>query len=85
MPPAQIALRVDHTGALHLDDEVIAERALTRRLARMVAARPDQTVFFEADDEAPYARAVTALDDARAAGARRIGVLTRPPDLAAAR
>jgi biopolymer transport protein ExbD len=81
VPEAQIMLGVKADGSINVNDEVIAEPLLEGRLSRMLAARSDKTLFFNASDDAPYAIAVTALDDAKAAGARTIGMVTQPiPD-----
>ena len=44
----------------------------------MLAARGERTVFFDADDEAAFDKAVEALDLARGGGATTIAVLTEP-------
>jgi len=78
VPETQLMLAVKADGTLQVNDEVIAEAELQNRLARMLAAKSDKTLFFNAEDAAPYALAVTALDDAKAAGARTIGMVTQP-------
>ena len=44
----------------------------------MLAARDDRTVFFDADDDAPFDKAVEALDLSRGGGATTIAVMTEP-------
>ena len=80
VPEAQIMLGVKADGTIDVNDEVIAEKDLETRLARMLAAKApgDKIVFFNAEDKAPYEVAVTALDDAKAAGAHQIGMVTEP-------
>jgi biopolymer transport protein ExbD len=61
-----------------VNDEPIAEPQLVSRLTAMLNAKSDKIVFFLASDDASYAGAVVALDDAKAAGAKTIGMLTEP-------
>jgi biopolymer transport protein ExbD len=80
VPEAQVMLGVKPDGTINVNDEVIAEKDLVDRLKKMMAARSDKTMFFQADDQAPYEIAVTALDDAKAAGAKTIGMVTQNLD-----
>jgi len=75
--PVPLVLRVDAKGLLTLNQEALPPERLPGRLERVFAARADRTLFFDADDGAPYGRAVEALDLARAGGALTIAVLTR--------
>jgi hypothetical protein len=43
-----------------------------------LAASGQRTVFFDAEDDAPFGDAVDVLDMARAGGAATIAVLTAP-------
>ncbi len=72
----QVVLTVDADGLIHLNQEEIADRDLPDKLRRVFAARGDQTLFFDADDGAPYGRAVEVLDLARGTGLATIAVLT---------
>jgi biopolymer transport protein TolR len=38
----------------------------------------DRLLFFTADDRAPYGRVAVALDGAKAAGAKVLGLMTTP-------
>jgi biopolymer transport protein ExbD/biopolymer transport protein TolR len=44
----------------------------------VLAAKGDRTVFFDADEEAEFGKAVATMDLARAGGASTIAVLTAP-------
>jgi biopolymer transport protein ExbD len=44
----------------------------------MLASRADRLVFFDADEELAYGRAMEILDVARGSGAVNIAVLTEP-------
>ena len=47
------------------------------RLTPIYAGRPDKTIFLEADRSHPHGRIVDLMDDCRAAGIVRIGMVTR--------
>jgi biopolymer transport protein TolR len=74
-------LIVDVRGAYALDVgrrfEAVPDARLQARLAQVYAERPDDHVLYlKADRNASYARVLTALDAARAAGVLRIGAVT---------
>ena len=81
-------LIVDARGAYSLDlgrrFEAVPDARLHARLAAVYAGRPDDHVLYlKADRNASYARVLTVLDAARAAGVRRIGAITeRRPEKA---
>lgn len=81
-PPAEvdvqqpIVVSVTREGALRINRDVYGEREFSRRLRRMLVAREERKVFFDADDQAPFERAVRAMDLARGAGAAHIAVAT---------
>jgi biopolymer transport protein ExbD len=77
-PEVQLVVGVLPSGGLALNGEPIADGAYEGRLARALAARRpgERLVFFAADDAAPYARLVYALDGARRAGAETLAVAT---------
>ena len=77
-------LIVDAAGRFTLDVDrrfqSVATEALPSRLAAIYAARPDDHVLYlKADRNASYARVLTALDAARAAGVTRIAAITEQP------
>ncbi|RMF18002.1 MAG: biopolymer transporter ExbD [Candidatus Dadabacteria bacterium] len=76
-PP--LVVRVDDDGQVHINDQIIPMDGFADKLRRVFAARDDQTVFFDAADDAPYGVAVEILDQARAAGAVYIAILTKRP------
>ena len=62
---------------------------LAARLTALYANRADKTIYLEADRALPHGRVVDLMDDVRAAGVVRIGVVTKrepvpPGPLAAA-
>ena len=77
-------LVIDRHGAYAIDlgkrFEAVPDGRLQARLAAVYAGRPDDHVLYlKADQNASYARVLTALDAARQAGVRRIGAVTEEP------
>ncbi|RKH43105.1 ExbD/TolR family protein [Corallococcus sicarius] len=77
----QIIVQVDKDGTYSINTEQIAAADYVTRLKRMLnAKKPDEkVVFFMADDAANYGKLVVALDGARAAGAKILGMATELP------
>ena len=71
-----LVVSVNKEGEFRINKEVILDDDFSRRLQRALAARGDRKVFFDADDDAEYGRAVKALDLARSGGAASIAVMT---------
>ncbi len=71
-----VVLSVAADGAIRINRDAVALDELESRLRRVLAARGDRTIFFDAASEAPYGRAVEVLDHARGAGATTIAVST---------
>jgi biopolymer transport protein TolR len=62
-------------GGVRLNSQPVSPDELTEKLRRVMAARGDETIFFDADDGADYGAAVHIMDLMRGAGAR-VAVLT---------
>jgi len=76
-PPLVVTVEAD---GVRINAETIPEAELPTRLARVISARADRVIFFDAGDDVPYGRAVEVMDLARGAGALTIAVLPeRPP------
>ena len=73
-PPVVLAAR--SAGHLEINGERIAAESLAERIPRLLAAQPEPVLFFTADDDVPHGRAVEAMDQARAAGAKVIAIIT---------
>ncbi|MFK7984695.1 MAG: ExbD/TolR family protein [Sandaracinaceae bacterium] len=71
-----IVVSVTRGGEFRINRDVYADREFAVRLRRMLVARTERKVFFDADDRAPFERAVHAMDLARGAGAAHIAVAT---------
>lgn len=66
------------SGEIKINHEVVPKADFSTKLRRVLAARQQRTVFFDADDDAPFGEAVEVLDLARAGGGATIAVLTEP-------
>ncbi len=80
-----LVVSVDAAGQFRINRDVVSERELPRRLRRALVARGERKVSFDADDEAPFERAVRAMDLARGAGAAHVAVMTERLRCGAAR
>ena len=66
------------SGDIRINREVVPRADFPLKLRRVLAAREQRTVFFDAEDDAEFGSAVEVLDLARAGGAAQIAVLTVP-------
>ncbi|HKU41306.1 MAG TPA: biopolymer transporter ExbD, partial [Polyangiales bacterium] len=73
-----LMVRVNAKNEILINREVVPDAEFSNRLRRVLAARGDRTVFFDADEEAEFGKAVGTMDLARAGGASTIVVLTQP-------
>lgn len=78
VPPDQLVVSLDASGAFRLNSELVPDGDYVDRLRRAVAAKPrgEKLVFFVADDRTNYGRLVNALDGAKQAGAETLGMMT---------
>jgi len=73
-----IVVSVDRGGVVRINREVVTRDRLQTRLRRVLAARGERTVFFDAANDARFEDAVSVLDLTRGGGAANIAVLTEP-------
>jgi biopolymer transport protein ExbD len=81
-PP--IVLRLEVNGTTSVNGEAVALEELGPQLQRMLNARADKVVFFDAASGVPYGRAVEVLDRVRGSGVETLAVLAEemaPPPL----
>ncbi len=71
-----IVISVNPEGEFQINREIVPDAEFAPKLKRVLIARGERKVFFDAADNAPYSRAVRALDLARIGGAAHIAVLT---------
>jgi biopolymer transport protein TolR len=72
-----LVMTVDKTGVIRVNDHVIAKSELGTRIPRLLAAKENKVLYFDANDNAPYGVAVEAMDLSRAAGAKSIAIMTQ--------
>jgi biopolymer transport protein TolR len=72
----QIVVFVNAAGEIEVNHEIIPKADFASKLRRMLAGTGQRTVFFDAADDADFARAVEVMDLARGGGAATIAVLT---------
>lgn len=86
----QVTVSLSADGRILVEGTEVSPADLVPHLTAIYAARPDKTIFLEADRGLPHGRVVDLMDDCRAAGIVRIGVITKretpsaPPSPAAA-
>ena len=72
-----LVMTVAKDGVIRINDHVIAKAELKTRLPRLLAAKENKVLYFDANDAAPYGFAVEAMDLSRAAGAGSIAIMTQ--------
>jgi biopolymer transport protein ExbD/biopolymer transport protein TolR len=73
-PP--IVVFVEASGAIKINREQVPAEEFSHKLTRVLAGSGQRTVFFDADDDAEFAKAVEVMDLARGSGATSVAVLT---------
>jgi biopolymer transport protein TolR len=73
-----LVLTVDKAGVIRVNKTILQKTEIAARLPRMLAAKKQKVVYFDAHNDTPYGAAMEAMDLARAAGARSIALLTEP-------
>jgi biopolymer transport protein TolR len=73
-----LVLTVDKAGVMRVNKTVLSADALKQRLPRMLAAKRQKVLYFDAHDAVSYGQAVAAMDLSRQSGARSIAMLTQP-------
>jgi biopolymer transport protein TolR len=78
-PPSEnksVVLTVRKDGVLAINGTDLKKEELKDKVSRVMAARSDKVVYFDAADDAPYGITVEAMDLARQGGAKTIAILT---------
>jgi biopolymer transport protein ExbD len=81
LAPTQVLVAVDESGAIKIDSELVSREEYVARLRELLAGRrpEDQVVFVIASDDTRIAALVEAVDRAKQAGARMVGLATDSP------
>jgi biopolymer transport protein ExbD len=82
-PSQQIVLEVQPNGSYSINKEVVAKERLGPRLKEIYDPRPDKIIFVKGDPTVKYDDVINAMDIARGAGVKVIGV--PPKDAGAAK
>ena len=78
-PPSDnkpLVMTVDKDGTIRANQTVLSKADVQTRVVRMLAAKNQKVLYFDAHDQAPYGRAMEAMDLARAGGVKSIAMLT---------
>jgi biopolymer transport protein ExbD/biopolymer transport protein TolR len=78
-PPSDnkpLVMTVDKAGVIRMNTTVIAKNEIRERVPRMLAAKDQKVLYFDAASEASYAAAIEAMDLSRTAGVKSIAILT---------
>jgi biopolymer transport protein ExbD/biopolymer transport protein TolR len=73
-----VVLTVDKAGVIRANQTVLTKAEVKERVIRMLAAKNQKTVFFDAHDQVSYATAVEVIDLVRGGGVKSIAMLTEP-------
>jgi biopolymer transport protein ExbD len=72
-----LVMTVDKDGVIRVNDHVIEKSELQARIPRLLAAKENKVLYFDAHDGTPYGVAVEAMDLSRSAGATSIAIMTQ--------
>jgi biopolymer transport protein TolR len=78
-PPSDnkpLVMTVDKAGVIRMNTQVIAKNEIRDRVPRMLAAKDQKVLYFDAASDASYAAAIEAMDLSRAGGVKSIAILT---------
>jgi biopolymer transport protein ExbD/biopolymer transport protein TolR len=73
-----VVLTIDQKGVIRANQTVLTKAEVKERVIRMLAAKDQKTVFFDAHDQVSYAQAVEVIDLVRSGGVKSIAMLTEP-------
>jgi len=76
-PEQPLVLTIQDDGTTRIGKVAIPRTELPRKLIRMFNARPDNTLYLDAQNQAPYGQVLMAVDLAREAQAFPIVMLTK--------
>ena len=75
-----LVLSVNRDGLVYVQDEPIHPSQLMDRLAPLIEARGDDTVFLKGDRDLPYGQVIEVLDVLNKGGVTNIGMVTQQRD-----
>lgn len=78
-PPSDnkpLVMTVDKAGVIRVNTTVIPKSEVQERVPRLLAAKDQKVLYFDAASDASYAAAIEAMDLSRAGGVKSIAILT---------
>jgi biopolymer transport protein ExbD len=78
-PPSNnepLVMTIDEAGVVRVNTQVIAKNEIRERVPRMLAAKDQKVLYFDAANDASYSAAIEAMDLSRAGGVKSIAILT---------
>ena len=78
-PPSDnkpLVMTVDKAGVIRMNTTVIGKNEIRDRVPRMLAAKDQKVLYFDAANDASYAAAIEAMDLSRSGGVKSIAILT---------
>jgi biopolymer transport protein TolR len=78
-PPSDnkpLVMTVDKAGVIRVNTTVISKAEIKDRVPRMLAAKDQKVLYFDAANDASYAAAIEAMDLSRSGGVKSIAILT---------
>lgn len=78
-PPSDnkpLVMTVDKAGVIRMNTTVISKAEIKDRVPRMLAAKDQKVLYFDAASDASYAAAIEAMDLSRSGGVKSIAILT---------
>jgi biopolymer transport protein TolR len=71
-----LVMTVDKTGVVRINTTVLSKAEIKDRVPRMLAAKDQKVLYFDAANDASYAASIEAMDLSRAGGVKSIAILT---------
>ncbi len=71
-----LVMTVDKAGVIRMNTTVLSKAEIKSRVPRMLAAKDQKVLYFDAHNDASYAAAIEAMDLSRAGGVKSIAILT---------
>lgn len=78
-PPSDnkpLVMTIDKAGVIRINTTVLTKQEVRDRVPRMLAAKDQKVLYFDAHNDASYAAAIEAMDLSRAGGVKSIAILT---------
>lgn len=79
LPPSDnkpLVMTVDNAGVVRINTTIVSKAEIKDRVPRMLAAKDQKVLYFDAASDASYAAAIEAMDLSRAGGVKSIAILT---------